>query len=192
MFQADLLVSGNVIWYDTGGIKEDFKKCGHEGELLMLGDKLMEVRKKHGYSQQEIADMLSVSRQTISNWESGQGAPALDKACELARIYKISLDELVGNEVRNRVEKQKEKDIHVLKKLTGRTCILDCSDWDVLLLDRAEDASGNIRVRILDVNKAWMKIEYTRRKEGTIFQKETVQRMVDLSKIQGIGFEEGE
>lgn len=192
MFQADLLVSGNVIWYDTGGIKEDFKKCGHEGELLMLGDKLMEVRKKHGYSQQEIADMLSVSRQTISNWESGQGAPALDKACELARIYKISLDELVGNEVRNRVEKQKEKDIHVLKKLTGRTCILDCSDWDVLLLDGAEDASGNIRVRILDVNEAWMKIEYTRRKEGTIFQKETVQRMVDLSKIQGIGFEEGE
>lgn len=192
MFQADLLVSGNVIWYDTGGIKEDFKKCGHEGELLMLGDKLMEVRKKHGYSQQEIADMLSVSRQTISNWESGQGAPALDKACELARIYKISLDELVGNEVGNRVEKQKEKDIHVLKKLTGRTCILDCSDWDVLLLDGAEDASGNIRVRILDVNEAWMKIEYTRRKEGTIFQKETVQRMVDLSKIQGIGFEEGE
>ena len=192
MFQADLLVSDNVIWYDTGGIKEDFKKCGHEGELLMLGDKLMEVRKKHGYSQQEIADMLSVSRQTISNWESGQGAPALDKACELARIYKISLDELVGNEVRNRVEKQKEKDIHVLKKLTGRTCILDCSDWDVLLLDGAEDASGNIRVRILDVNEAWMKIEYTRRKEGTIFQKETVQRMVDLSKIQGIGFEEGE
>ena len=56
----------------------------------MLGDKLMELRKKHGYSQQEIADMLSVSRQTISNWESGQGAPALDKACELARIYKIS------------------------------------------------------------------------------------------------------
>ncbi len=158
----------------------------------MLGDKLMEVRKKHGYSQQEIADMLSVSRQTISNWESGQGAPALDKACELARIYKISLDELVGNEVRNRVEKQKEKDIHVLKKLTGRTCILDCSDWDVLLLDGAEDASGNIRVRILEVNEAWMKIEYTRRKEGTIFQKETVQRVVDLSKIQGIGFEEGE
>ena len=71
----------------------------------MLGDKLMELRKKHGYSQQEIADMLSVSRQTISNWESGQGAPALDKACELARIYKISLDELVGNEWKNRKKK---------------------------------------------------------------------------------------
>ena len=109
----------------------------------MLGDKLMELRKKHGYSQQEIADMLSVSRQTISNWESGQGAPALDKACELARIYKISLDELVGNEVRGVVEKQKEKDLHVLKNLTGRICVLDCSDWDVMLLDGLQECSDH-------------------------------------------------
>ncbi|HJA81203.1 MAG TPA: helix-turn-helix domain-containing protein [Candidatus Mediterraneibacter intestinipullorum] len=159
----------------------------------MLGHNLMELRKKHGYSQQEIADMLSVSRQTISNWESGQGAPALDKAYELARIYKISLDDLVGNEVRSMAENQKEKDTHVLKKAIGRICILDCSDWDVLLWDGAEeDASGNIRVKILDVNGTWIKIEYTRRKEGTIFQKETAQRLVDLSKIHGIRFEEGE
>ena len=159
----------------------------------MLGHNLMELRKKHGYSQQEIADMLSVSRQTISNWESGQGAPALDKAYELARIYKISLDDLVGNEVRSMAENQKEKDIHVLKKAIGRISILDCSDWDVLLWDGAEeDASGNIRVKILDVNETWIKIEYTRRKEGTIFQKETAQRLVDLSKIHGIRFEEGE
>ena len=81
----------------------------------------------------------------------------------------------------------------MLKKAIGRICILDCSDWDVLLWDGAEeDASGNIRVKILDVNETWIKIEYTRRKEGTIFQKETVQRLVDLSKIHGIRFEEGE
>ena len=88
---------------------KNVRECDFEGESFMLGDRLMELRKKHGYSQQEIADILSVSRQTISNWESGQGAPALDKACELARIYKISLDELVGNEVRGVAEKQKEK-----------------------------------------------------------------------------------
>lgn len=35
----------------------------------MLGEKLMRLRKKQGYSQQEVADKLSVSRQTISNWE---------------------------------------------------------------------------------------------------------------------------
>lgn len=159
----------------------------------MLGDKLMELRKKHGYSQQEIADMLSVSRQTISNWESGQGAPALDKACELARIYKISLDVLVGNEVGIMAGKEKEKASHVLKKLIGRICVLDSLEWDMLFGEEAaEDASGNIWVKILDVNETWMKIEYTRRKEGTIFQKETVQRLVALSKIHGIRFEEEE
>lgn len=46
----------------------------------MLGEKLMALRKKYNYSQQDLADMLSVSRQTISNWECSQGAPALDKA----------------------------------------------------------------------------------------------------------------
>ena len=41
----------------------------------MLGEKLMRLRKKHGYSQQEVADLISVTRQTISNWESDQGIP---------------------------------------------------------------------------------------------------------------------
>lgn len=72
---------------------------GSRMEEFALGEKLAKLRKKYGYSQQEIADMLSVTRQTISNWECGQGAPALDKAAELARIYQISLDDLAGNTV---------------------------------------------------------------------------------------------
>ena len=43
----------------------------------MLGEKLMRLRKKQGYSQQEVADKLSVSRQTISNWECDQALPAV-------------------------------------------------------------------------------------------------------------------
>ena len=62
-----------------------------------LGERLALLRKRYGYSQQEIADLLDVTRQTISNWECGQGAPTLDKAAELAGIYRISLDELAGN-----------------------------------------------------------------------------------------------
>ena len=56
----------------------------------MLGEKLMRLRKKQGYSQQEVADKLSVSRQTISNWECDQALPAVDKAMELAQLYNIS------------------------------------------------------------------------------------------------------
>ena len=68
----------------------------NEGNISSLGERLATLRKKSGYSQQEIADRLSVTRQTISNWECGQGAPALDKAAELAVIFKVSLDELAG------------------------------------------------------------------------------------------------
>ena len=82
----------------------------------MIGEKLVTLRKKHGYSQQEIADMLSVTRQTISNWECGQGAPSLDKAAELAAIYKVSLDDLAGNEVVIAAGEKKGKDLHIFKK----------------------------------------------------------------------------
>ena len=153
----------------------------------MLGEKLVTLRKKYGYSQQEIADMLSVTRQTISNWECGQGAPSLDKASELARIYKVGLDDLVKNDVEITVGEKKEKDLHVLKKLIGKRCCLDCRDWDLMLVDEAaSDLTGALEVRILDVNEEWIKIEYERRKEGTIFQKETVVKLVDLSLIAGL------
>lgn len=153
----------------------------------MLGEKLVTLRKKYGYSQQEIADMLSVTRQTISNWECGQGAPSLDKAAELAAIYTVSLDDLAGNEIEIAAGEKKEKDLHILKKLIGKKCSLECSDWDLILVDGAmDDLSGSVEVKILDVNEEWLKIEYERRKEGTVFQKETVIKLVDISMISGL------
>ena len=77
----------------------------------MLGEKLMRLRKKQGYSQQEVADKLSVSRQTISNWECDQALPAVDKAMELAQLYNISLDDLMENEIEI-VSNNKTKDLH--------------------------------------------------------------------------------
>ena len=146
----------------------------------MIGEKLVTLRKKHGYSQQEIADMLSVTRQTISNWECGQGAPSLDKAAELAAIYKVSLDDLAGNEVVIAAGEKKGKDLHILKKVVGKRCTLDCSDWDLVLVDEG---------KVLDVNEEWIKIEYERRKEGTVFKKEKVAKLVDLSLIAGLMLE---
>jgi hypothetical protein len=56
----------------------------------------------------------------------------------------------------------------------------------MLVDEAASDLSGALEVRILDVNEEWIKIEYERRKEGTIFQKETVVKLVDLSLITGL------
>ena len=149
----------------------------------MLGEKLVILRKKYGYSQQEVADMLSVTRQTISNWECGQGAPSLDKAA----------DDLAGNKVEVTAKEKKEKDLHVLKKLVGKTCLLECSDWDLLVMDEAvNELTGDLRVRVLDVNSEWIRIEYERRKEGTLFQKENVVRLIDLSMIAGAAVEVAE
>lgn len=89
----------------------------------MLGEKLVTIRKKYGYSQQELADRLSVTRQTISNWECGQGAPALDKAIELARIYQVSLDDLVGDQVGVVVKEKKRLSQRILKCLIGKSML---------------------------------------------------------------------
>ena len=56
----------------------------------MISDKLFALRRRAGMSQQEVAAAIGVSRQTVSNWEQNQGAPALDKAAELARLYGVS------------------------------------------------------------------------------------------------------
>lgn len=63
----------------------------------MIGQKILELRKNNKMSQEELAEKIGVSRQTISNWELGETAPDLKQAKELSKILNISLDELVGN-----------------------------------------------------------------------------------------------
>ena len=63
---------------------------------IELANRLAELRKQKGLSQEELADKLQVSRQAISKWERGEASPDTDNLIELAKIYGISLDELVG------------------------------------------------------------------------------------------------
>ncbi|MFQ9922253.1 MAG: helix-turn-helix transcriptional regulator [Beduini sp.] len=65
----------------------------------MFGDKLIELRKSRGLSQEKVAEHLSVTRQTISNWETNQAMPTIDKAKDLSKLFKISLDELLENDI---------------------------------------------------------------------------------------------
>ena len=161
-------------------------KAENRENTCSLAERLVALRKKQGYSQQEIADRLSVTRQTISNWECGQGAPALDKAAELAAIYQISLDELAG------LADEREApgvDLHILKKLEGRRCQLEFTEENTMdaVMDGLLD---NANVRILEVGDRRVRIEYERRKEDAMFQKETVVREVEHSMIIGASFVE--
>lgn len=68
-------------------------------ENMILADKIMEERKKNGWSQEELADKLSVSRQAVSKWESAQSVPDLQRVIQLAEIFCVSTDYLLKDEV---------------------------------------------------------------------------------------------
>ena len=53
---------------------------------MILAEKISEERKKNGWSQEELDEKLSVSRQSVSKWESGQSVPDLNRILEMARI----------------------------------------------------------------------------------------------------------
>lgn len=59
-------------------------------------EKLTELRKSRGWSQEQLGEAVGVSRQTVSKWELGLTTPEMEKLIELSDIFEISIDELVG------------------------------------------------------------------------------------------------
>ena len=64
----------------------------------MLGEKIISERKKCKLNQEDLAEKLGITRQTISNWELNETSPDLKQASKLCDIFNISLDELTGKE----------------------------------------------------------------------------------------------
>ena len=62
---------------------------------MNLGNNLFQARKKCGLSQEEVAEKLGVSRQTISKWETDETLPDIRQSKRLALLYRLSLDELI-------------------------------------------------------------------------------------------------
>lgn len=65
---------------------------------MKFSDKLYFLRKKYGYSQEELAECCNVSRQSVSKWESGVAYPETDKLIILSNIFKCSIDVLLKDE----------------------------------------------------------------------------------------------
>lgn len=68
---------------------------------MELGNKIMELRKMNNLSQEELAEKIGVARQTISKWELGETSPDIKQAKTLSKLFNISLDELVNNDIKN-------------------------------------------------------------------------------------------
>lgn len=73
-----------------------------------LGNRLYELRKAKKISQEEAAEKLNVTRQTISKWETNQSQPDFDKIMPLCELYEIGVEELFGNQKVNSEEVKQE------------------------------------------------------------------------------------
>lgn len=80
---------------------------------LLTAARLQELRKMNGYSQEVLAQKLGVSRQSISKWERAEASPETDNLVALAKIYGISVDDLLNTDkdkvlIQNPVKKEKD------------------------------------------------------------------------------------
>ena len=94
---------------------------------MSLGSNLFNARKKRGLSQEETAEKLGVSRQTISKWELDETLPDIRQSKRLASLYGLSLDELIE------------------------------LDWDIREIQEAIDRTNEAAAEKIDWTKAWSK-----------------------------------
>lgn len=76
---------------------------------MEISERLQELRKKAGYSQEQVSEMLGLSRQAISKWESGQGKPDIENIIKLTEIYHVSADYLLLGVEQNNVNVKSKK-----------------------------------------------------------------------------------
>ncbi|WP_042475284.1 helix-turn-helix domain-containing protein [Bacillus ndiopicus] len=62
----------------------------------MISMNLKQLRKKHQYTQEEVAEKVNVSRQAVAKWEKGESTPDITICIELAKLYDVTLDDLVN------------------------------------------------------------------------------------------------
>lgn len=75
---------------------------------MSLGERLYELRKKKGLSQEEVAERLNVTRQSVSKWETDESKPDFDKIVPICELYEISTNELLNGTKEEKEEKEVE------------------------------------------------------------------------------------
>jgi len=131
---------------------------------MALSEKLYELRKKRGPSQEQLAEQLSVSRQAISKWESGKAVPESDTLISISKYYDVTLDYLmkendvsavaIANSEQSKliIKKGREKQIFGLVTcILGVVCLLA---WGIISIisPSASDRIGTSSMITVDGN----------------------------------------
>ena len=84
---------------------------------MILADKIISLRKKAGWSQEELAEQLGVTRQSVSKWEGAQSVPDMDKVVQMSRLFGVTTDYLLKDELEEQAAVPAEEE-SVLRRVT--------------------------------------------------------------------------
>ena len=129
---------------------------------IEIADRLVKLRKKYGYSQEELADKLGLSRQAVSKWERAEASPDTDNLICLAKLYGVSLDELLATDedidtiVEEQVKEEKVQDDKV--EIKDDHVVLFSKDGKKVTIDNdgitCYNKDGTVKRKNFDVKNA--------------------------------------
>ena len=126
-------------------------------------EKLQKLRKQKGFTQEELAETLFVSRTAVSKWESGRGYPNIDSLKAIAKLFSVTIDELLSSEeVLTIAEENGKETTERLRNLVFG--LLDCSSTLFFFLpffaQRTQGALQEVSLLALTEISPWLKTAY--------------------------------
>lgn len=91
---------------------------------MNIGERLLELRKQKGLSQEEVADQVGVTRQTVSKWEVGESKPDFDKIIPLCDLFSITTEELLRGEKGKEEQPVDKEDVYDRRKIKRKTAMV--------------------------------------------------------------------
>lgn len=100
---------------------------------MTIGERIKELRKKEGLSQEQFAEKLTVSRAAVAKWENDNGVPDIENLKHLSELFDISLDVLLDNSVHGKSKESLTDTPDTLKfykTYIGEKCSIEMTDWN--------------------------------------------------------------
>ena len=130
---------------------------------MEFNEKLQELRKQKGLTQEELAEILFVSRTAVSKWESGRGMPSIESLKAISKFFAVTLDDLLSSEELLVIaeDDHKQKKMHIRDLIYG---LLDCSMALLFLLpffgQKVNGAIQEVSLLTLTEIQLYLKILY--------------------------------
>ena len=99
---------------------------------MILADKIINERKKNGWSQEELAELLGVSRQSVSKWEGAQSVPDLQKILKMAELFGVTTDYLLKDEIEPEDVSEARYEDHHIESSIRKVSLEDAAEYIAL------------------------------------------------------------